>query len=184
MPPEMLAEIGEIASAAGAWVLCDEVYRGTEQEGDALGPSIVDVCERGISTGSMSKAFSLAGLRLGWIAGPAEVIDAAMHHRDYSTISVGMIDDYLAMIALEHADLVLERSRSIVRANLAVLTDWVEGEPGVSWVKPAAGTTALLAYDLDMGSREFCIELLAETGVLFTPGSCLLYTSPSPRDRG
>ena len=172
IPPEMLAEIGEIASSAGAWVLCDEVYRGTEQEGGP-GPSIIDVCERGISTGSMSKAFSLAGLRLGWIAGPSEVIGAAMHHRDYSTISVGMIDDHLATIALEHADVLLERSRSIVRTNLAVLSDWVEAEDRVSWVKPAAGTTALLDYGIEMGSREFCVELLDKTGVLFTPGSAL-----------
>ena len=173
MDADLLTAIGEIAGSVDAWVLCDEVYRGTNQEGSGTGTSIVDVYTRGISTGSMSKAFSLAGLRLGWIAAPTEVIAAVNLHRDYSTISVGMIDDYLATIALEHADLVLERSRSIVRPNLVVLSDWVDAEPAISWVKPQAGTTALLQYDADIPSRDFCVQLLEQTGVMLTPGSAL-----------
>ncbi|MEL7465789.1 MAG: aminotransferase [Pseudomonadota bacterium] len=167
-----LEEVAEIARAAGAWVLGDEVYRGTEQSGRSA-PSIADVYERGISTASVSKAFSLAGLRLGWIAGPKEVAEAVMIHRDYNTISVGMLDDHFATIALENADRILARSRKLVRENLAVLAAWVEGEPAIHWVKPEAGTTALLRYDLDMSSREFCVALLRETGVMFTPGSAL-----------
>jgi len=135
--------------------------------------SVADLYERGISTGSMSKAFSLAGLRLGWMAGPREVLDAAMIHRDYNTISVGMIDDYLATLALENAEKVLERSKSICRENLAILTDWVESEPRVSFVRPKSGTTALLKIEMDETSEEFCIRLLKETGVMFTPGSAL-----------
>lgn len=167
--PEGLARIAAIARTAGAWVLCDEVYRGTEQEGGPM-PAMADLYERGISTAGMSKAFSLAGLRLGWVAGPPEVIAAVSHHRDYSTISVGMIDDHLATIALQSADRVLARSRSLVRENLAILDAWVTETPGVGYVRPQAGTVALLRYGLDMPSREFCATLLAETGVLFVPG--------------
>ena len=65
------------------------------------------------------------------------------------------------------------RSRRIVRGNLAALAEWVEAEPLIDWVKPEAGTTALLKFDLDMSSREFCVALLKETGVMFTPGSAL-----------
>jgi len=173
MDEQMLSEIGEIAVETGAYVLCDEVYRGTNQTGSGTGPSIVDVYDRGISTASMSKAFSLAGLRLGWLVAPPEVIEAATHHRDYSTISVGMINDYLAAIALENADRLLERSRSITRTNLAILSDWVDNEPHIAWVKPHAGTTALLTYDIDMPSRDFCVQLLDQTGVMLTPGSVL-----------
>ncbi len=173
MDGEMLAAIGEIAATVDAWVLCDEVYRGTNQSDPGAGPSMADVHARGISTGSMSKAFSLAGLRLGWIAGPTELIADVAHHRDYSTISVGMIDDYLATIALEHADVLLERSRQITRTNLALLAEWVDTEPHVSWVRPMAGTTALLHLDVDMSSREFCVQLLEATGVMLLPGSAL-----------
>ena len=170
---EMLEETVEIARAADAWILCDEVYRGTCQEGDGMSISIADLYEKGISTASTSKAFSLAGLRLGWIAAPASLIEQICHHRDYDTISVSMIDDHFATIALEAKDQLLERSRNITRNNLKVLEHWVESEPLISWVKPEAGTTALLKYDLDMSSRDFCVDLLAKTGVMFTPGSAL-----------
>jgi aspartate/methionine/tyrosine aminotransferase len=171
MDRSCLEEIVRIADSVGAYVLGDEVYRGTSQQGDELTPSIVDLYPRGIGVGSMSKAFSLAGLRLGWICGAREVLRAAEVHRDYNTISVGMIDDLLAAIALENQDKILARSRGIVRQNLATLDRWIHSEPGVSYSKPQAGTVSLLEYGVDMRSREFCLRLLAETGVLFTPGS-------------
>ncbi|HEV7304746.1 aminotransferase [Ensifer sp.] len=168
-----LERIVEIARASGAWILCDEVYRGTDQEGDGLTASIADLYEKGISTGSMSKTFSLAGLRLGWIVAPPELIKAVSVHRDYNTISVGMLDDHFAAIALENRDKILARSQGITRANLAILSDWVEAEPLISWVKPRSGTTALLKYDLSMTSEAFCLQLLQKTGVMFTPGSAM-----------
>ena len=171
IPGPMLAEICEIARAAGAWVLADEVYRGTDQSGPGMSPSVADLYDKGIATAGMSKAFALAGLRLGWIVAPAQVLAAVSHHRDYDTISVGMIDDHLATLALEAKDRVLARSRAITRGNLAVLADWVEREPGITWVRPASATVALLRYDLEVPSEVFCLDLLAETGVLLTPGS-------------
>ncbi len=171
--PEMLEAIADIARPFGTWILCDEVYRGTDQAGDGMTASMADIYEKGISTAGMSKAFSLAGLRLGWVAAPQEVIEAVSIHRDYDTISVGMIDDHFAALALENRDAVLSRSHAITRGNLKILEDWVEQEPRMFWVKPRAGTTALLRYDLEMRSRELCIALLEETGVMFTPGSAL-----------
>jgi aspartate/methionine/tyrosine aminotransferase len=169
-----LEKIVEIARACGAWVLCDEVYRGTDQEGDSgMTASIADLYEKGISTGSMSKTFSLAGLRLGWIVAPTKLIHAVSVHRDYNTISVGMLDDYFAAIALESKDKILERSRKITRTNLAIVSRWVDGEPLISWIRPKSGTTALLKYDVPIASEEFCLRLLDRTGVMLTPGSAL-----------
>lgn len=168
-----LEKIVDIARGVGAWLLCDEVYRGTDQEGDGMTASVADLYEKGISTASMSKAFSLAGLRLGWIAAPKELIHDVTIHRDYNTISVGMLDDHFAAIALENRDKILARSREITRTNLAILSAWVEKEPLISWIKPKSGTTALLKYDLPLSSEEFCIRLLEQTGVMLTPGSAL-----------
>lgn len=167
----MLEEIVAIARAEGAYILADEVYRGVDQEGDGFTASIADLYEKGISTGSMSKAYALAGLRLGWIVAPEDVLHAAMIHRDYSTISVSMVDDHLAAMALEARDRVLERSRAITRGNLAILSDWVDAEPSISWIKPRSGTTAFLRYAAPIPSGEFCLRLLEETGVLLVPGS-------------
>jgi len=170
---DMLESIAAIARDVGAWVLCDEVYRGMDQTGSGTTISMADVYEKGISTASVSKAYALAGLRLGWIAAPHEVIEAVAIHRDYDTISVGMINDHFATLALENRDKVLARSKAITRGNLAILEEWIAQQPLISWVKPKSGTTALLKYDLPVASREFCVDLLRETGVMFTPGSAL-----------
>jgi aspartate/methionine/tyrosine aminotransferase len=84
-----------------------------------------------------------------------------------------MVDDLLATTALEHADTILQRNRTLTRTNLATLARWVEDEPDISWVEPRGGTTALLKYDLPVGSRELCVELVEETGVMLTPGSAM-----------
>jgi aspartate/methionine/tyrosine aminotransferase len=173
MPESFLKQVAEIARGCDAYILCDEVYRGTDHEGSGMTSSIADLYEKGISTASMSKAFSLAGLRLGWIAGPTDLLEAVCIHRDYNTISVGMINDHLSCIALENSAAILARSRDITRNNLAMLDAWVENEPLITYLKPKSGTTALLKYNFDIPSRKFCEQLLADTGVLFTPGSAM-----------
>ena len=169
----MLKEIADIANTAASWILCDEVYRGTDQHGSGMTASIADIYEKGISTAGMSKAYSLAGLRLGWVTAPNSVIEDVMIHRDYDTISVGMIDDYLATIALESVDRLLERSHEITRGNLSYLASWVDGEKKLSWVKPNSGTTALIKIELPIKSYDFCVKLLQNTGVMFTPGAAM-----------
>ncbi|WP_110970648.1 aminotransferase [Pseudomonas huaxiensis] len=173
MDRALLEQIVEIARSVDAWVLCDEVYRGTDQHGDGFTASVADLYEKGISTASMSKTYSLAGLRLGWIVAPQALIHAVSIHRDYNTISVGMLDDHFAAIALENREHILARSRAITRDNLEILDAWVANEPRVSYVRPKAGTTALLKIDTDLSSRDFCVRLLDAKGVMFTPGSAL-----------
>ena len=135
--------------------------------------SMVDIYEKGISTAGMSKAYNLAGLRLGWITGPERLIEEVMVHRDYDTISVGMIDDHFATLALDNCNRLLKRSRDITRQNLGILSAWIETEPKLSWVQPRSGTTELIKFDLAINSYEFCIVLLQKTGVMLTPGSAL-----------
>ena len=172
MSEELLRGIVEIAKSVDAWVLCDEVYRHLTQD-DTWSVSIVDLYEKGISVSSMSKVFSLAGLRLGWIATHDENLRRALlSHRDYDLISCGMFDEALATVALRNADKVLERNRGIVRENLAILDKWVQSEPRISFVKPKCGTTALVYYDYDMDSVEFCTRMYHETGAFVTPGAC------------
>ena len=172
MSREILSEIADIARAVDAWVLCDEVYRHLTQE-DIWSESIVDIYEKGISVSSMSKVFSLAGIRLGWIAThDSGLRRSLLSHRDYDLISCGMFDEAIAAIALRHKDKVLERNHRIVRENLAILDAWVNSEPHVSWVKPAAGTTAIVRYDLDIPSYEFCEKMYHSTGAFVTPGDC------------
>lgn len=100
------------------------------------------------------------------------MIKECVKHRDYNTISCGMIDDVLAVHALKNYDKIMDRNLGIVRTNLQILDDWVQNEPLISYVKPQAGTTAMLKYELDIPSEEFCINLFKTTGAFLTPGSC------------
>ena len=172
MDEALLRQIVDIAREAGAYILCDEVYRHLTQE-DGWSPSIADLYEKGISVSSMSKVFSLAGLRLGWIASHDEdVLRACLSHRDYNHISCGMLDERIAAVALGAKDALLARSRRIVRENLQLLDDWVRSEPRIHYSKPQAGTTALVSYDYDLDSYAFCERMYHATGAFVTPGDC------------
>ena len=172
MSREQLEEIVEIARGVGAYILCDEVYRHLTQE-DSWSESIADLYENGISVSSMSKVFSLAGLRMGWIATHDEAaLCAFLSHRDYNLISCGMFDDAVASIALRHSDAMLRRNQTIVRENLAILDAWVAAHEHFYYTKPKAGTTALVYYDYDVPSYDFCKRMYRETGAFVTPGDC------------
>lgn len=172
IPVEKMKEIVEVARSVGAYVLCDEVYRGISEDGSYM-PSIADIYEKGISVGSMSKIFSMAGVRLGWIVTRDEALmELIKERRDYDTISCGAIDDKLAALALENKDKIYARNSEILLKNRQILDDWVNETPEVYYQKPVAGTTALVYYKKDMPSYELCVKLLESKGVLFTPGEC------------
>lgn len=172
MSRELLEQIIEIARGADAYVLCDEVYRHLTQA-DGWCESVVDLYEKGISVSSMSKVFSLAGIRMGWIATRDKAaVKAFLSHRDYNLISCGMFDDAVASIALCHSDKMIHRNQAIVRENLAILDEWMQAHPHFYYTKPQAGTTALVYYDYDIPSYEFCERLYHETGSFVTPGDC------------
>ncbi len=168
----LLKEICAIAEKAGAYLLCDESYRGLYVRPDDFVPSAVDLSEKAVATGSFSKPFSLSGLRLGWIAANEQIIEECMLHRDYTTISNSMIDDALAALALKHADRIYERNLKIIRTNHGILSRWVEDEPLIEWVPPRAGSIAFLRHNLKMSSEELCLRLIRDKGVFLVPGSC------------
>ena len=172
MSREFLEQVINVARSVDAWILCDEVYRHLSQK-DEWCESIADLYEKGISTSGMSKVFSLAGIRCGWIAThDSNLVRSMLSHRDYDLVSGGMIDEKIAGLALSAREEMLERNRSIVRENLAIVDRWIRSDPHFSYVRPSAGTTALIYYDFDMPSVEFCERMYHETGAFVTPGAC------------
>ena len=172
IPREMLKKITEIAQKSNAYILCDEVYRGLEHNGQ-ISKSVADIYDKGISTGSVSKVFSLAGLRLGWIAGSKEVIDEVNHQREYNTISVGILDDYFATLAIENKDKIIKRNLSKILEGKKVLTDWLKKEPHCRCVIPQGGTTAFIGYNMRVNSSDLCRILQQDTGVMLLPGETM-----------
>lgn len=157
----------EACKPYGTYILCDEVYRGLNQE-----VSISDIYENGISTSSLSKVFSLAGLRLGWIKANEYVIHQINVRRDYSMISTGPLVDKLGRIALKHKDELVLRAKSIISSNKNIVREWLKENPRFDCVLPNGGTVCFLKYYFDLKSETFAKLLLAEKGVFFVPGSC------------
>ena len=172
MPAKILEQIVQVAQSVNAFVLSDEVYRGLNLTEEKT-PSVADIYEKGISVCSMSKIFSLAGLRLGWVASKnKKIIENCLSHREYNMISCSITDESLAALALKNADKIIVRNKKIIKECLEILDNWVKNEPDFNYVKPMAGTTALLYYDFDMKSKELCDRLAKEAGVFLTPGFC------------
>lgn len=169
------AAVAEIVSAAekvGAWILSDEVYAGGELEGGPT-PSLWGRTERALVSASLSKAYGLAGLRLGWLVAPEAFREDAWARKDYTTIAPSPLSDRLGAAALEPAarGRLLERGKSILRANLAVLEEWAAGHAGyLGFQRPRAGAIAFFRYDLPVGSADLAERLRAEHGVLIVPG--------------
>ncbi len=168
---DLMKEI--ISVANGSYILSDEVYRGIVREDVYNTTSIVDLYEKGIATSSLSKGFSFAGLRLGWIVANEKIISEINHQREYNTISVSVLDDYFASIALENRDKIFKRNLAKQKIGYKILSDWVNKEPHITCVLPNGGTTAFLGYDLKISSYELCKRLLEDTGVLLLPGETL-----------
>lgn len=167
-----LKAICEIARKYDAWLLVDEVYRLLTQNNEYQ-ESAVDLYDKAIVTSSMSKVFSLAGIRLGWVVTKnSKLRKALLSHRDYNLISCGIFDEAIGALALSYKDTLLSRSRHITQQNLALLDKWISQEKHLSYVKPQAGTTALIYYDFNIDSYTFCTDLIKTTGVLVTPGDC------------
>lgn len=132
-----------------------------------------------VVTGSMSKTFSLAGIRVGWIASRSrEIIERCASARHYTTISVSQVDDQIATAALSTPTVnnLLQRNIDLARRNLAEVDSFVrEFGWAVKWTRPCAGTTAFMQF-VDRAGRpiddvEFCKRLQAKTGVMLVPGS-------------
>ena len=172
--PATFDRLVDIADAAGAYLLIDEVYRGLEFDPSRRLPAGADATPRGISLGVMSKSFALAGLRIGWLAThDRELLGRVGKFKDYTTICSSAPSEILAIVALRARDRVLARSRAIVAANLEHLDGFFDEWPDrFSWVRPTAGSIGFPRLTVP-GVRidDWAAELVDAEGVLLVPGS-------------
>ncbi|KAJ5668201.1 aminotransferase [Penicillium maclennaniae] len=182
IPSENLHGIVDVARQHGIAIHSDEVYRPLFHSlgADKAPPSILSFgYENVIATGSMSKAFSLAGIRLGWIASnSSKIINACASTRDYTTISVSQIDDVIATFALSDPVIhgILQRNFELASSNLQLLDKFIQDFAwAAEWIRPKAGTTAFVKFfgknKQPLDAVEFCQRLQSSTGAMVVPGS-------------
>lgn len=165
-----MKELIRIAESVGAWIVCDEMYRGLADE---YMPSFADMYEKAIVTCSSSKIYSMAGTRVGWIVcKDADMRKNIFNHRSYDAICGGVFDEWIFAIALENVDKIFERSRKIVNSNKAIIDKWLDGHKYLKQYAKAYGTTYLIHYNLDIDAEKFCDELLDRKNVLVCHGDC------------
>ncbi|EUC38814.1 hypothetical protein COCCADRAFT_21850 [Bipolaris zeicola 26-R-13] len=178
-----LQDVVAIASEKNITIMGDEVYRPLFHSIGPLDkefpPSLLSMgYSNVVVTGSMSKAYSLAGIRVGWIASrSSDLIEKIADARHYTTISVSYFDEQVAAYALHSSTIhsLLARNIQLAKTNLALLEKFViKNEDECEWVKPVAGTTAFIKFHREgkpVDSVDFCKKLLEATGVMFVPGS-------------
>jgi len=156
----------------GAWLFCDEMYRGLEYDPGQRLPAAADAYPRAVSLWGMSKTFGLAGLRIGWLASTdAHFIREIQRLKDYTTICSSAPSELLARLALSQAERLMQRNVGIIQANLAQLRPFMQRWAQLfGWHAPLAGPIAFVR--LHQGSAlALCEELVQACGVLLVPSS-------------
>ena len=175
--------LAALARERGIVLFCDEVYRWLEyDEADRL-PAGVETSEHGLSLGVMSKAFGLAGLRIGWIA----TRDAGLRQRlaefkHYTTICNSGPSEILALMALRARGSLLARARAIIQENLGHLDRFFADWKGtVEWTRPRAGTIGFPRFVDGTSTDDLGRDLVEKRGVLILPGSVFDWSAASFR---
>jgi len=167
-PESVLRALYEVAADNDAYLLGDEVYRELSPEPV---PPVASMGEYGISTASLSKAYGLAGLRFGWLAGPREVVEAAERWKDYTTISPSKFGQHVARQVLDDPEGLRRESLAHVRENAEITADWAR-DHGLDWPDPVGCNVFLRVPDGFDDSRAFCRTVVEDGGVVLAPGDC------------
>ncbi|MFQ5769008.1 MAG: aminotransferase class I/II-fold pyridoxal phosphate-dependent enzyme [bacterium] len=169
-----MQEIVHLAGESDAWIYADEVYRGAELVGDET-PTFWGCYDKVIVAAGLSKAYALPGLRIGWLAGPKDIIANCWAYHDYTSITAGILSNRLAALALQPQmrKNILNRNRKILRENLALLTEWVARHAKFfTFHPPQAGGIAFLRYNMNINSTKLMTKLRDQKSVFVVAGDC------------
>ena len=173
IPRASFDAIVELCRARGIWLFSDEAYRGLERNASLRLPQAVDAYERGISLNVMSKAYGLAGLRIGWLAcRDRTLLSRCERLKHFLSICNSAPSEVLAWIALRHRAAILARNIQVIRDNLALLEPFFRDYAHLfDWWEPEGGCIAFIRYKGTDGVEAFCERAVEESGVLLLPGS-------------
>ena len=169
-------EIDAVVAAAervGAWILADEVYAGAEHWTDETTPSFWNHYDKVFAQGSLSKAYGLPGLRLGWTVTTKEMADELWARQDYITICTTALSNKLAAYALspQVRPWVMARARGLVRRGFNNFKNWSEQHGDMfSFVTPQAAAVAFVRYKRQINSALLVERLINEKKVYVVPG--------------
>jgi capreomycidine synthase len=157
---------------AGAYLVWDGAFADITYGSHPL-PNPGGAYERSISIGTLSKAYGLPGLRVGWAMASPDVLAQFERLRDYITLHLSPLIELIALRAIEKADALLKIRLEHVKRNLEILTQWAAEHVGfVEWSRPQGGVCTFPRLCTVSNVEEFCRHLTLNQGVLLVPGSC------------
>jgi aspartate/methionine/tyrosine aminotransferase len=165
-PRETIEALYEIAADHGAYLLCDEVYRLLAD--DPLTP-VASMGPYGISTTGLTKAYGLAGLRFGWLAGPPEVVNAAWNWKDYTTISPSLLSQHVAQQAIDDEDAILSMNRELASENRETTRAFLDRHD-LDWFEPIGVNGFVTVPEGFATGQSFCERVIQEESVVLAPG--------------
>lgn len=169
-----MSDIVAMAQSVGAWIYSDEVYRGAELNYQET-VSFQQLYDKVMVSGGLSKAYALPGVRIGWLAGPKKEIYNTWSYHDYTSISTGIVSQYVADIALseQKRPMILKRNRDMLNKNLEFLKEWISAHGDLfEFIPPQAGGMAFMKYNIDINSTELSTWLREQESVFIVPGDC------------
>lgn len=175
---DFLSNVIKVASSRGIVVFSDEVFNPLVFTSPKP-PSLVTLgYEHSVATGSLSKAFAIPGIRLGWVVTKNEKLFREITvKRDFTTIAVSRLDDSVASFTLNPTVMpkVMERNLSLCRESVLLLEDFVnQNKTRVRWVKPGGSGMAFIRILRSDGEpvddTEFCKKLKEEESICLVPG--------------
>ncbi|OYR38410.1 aminotransferase [Halorubrum sp. Ib24] len=157
----------DVAVEHDAYLLCDEVYRLLAAEPH---PPVASFGRHGISTTSLTKAYGLAGLRFGWIAGPEAVVERAWRWKDYTTSSPSLFGQYVAKQALGRRETkILAENRELAETHRAIVAEWLDRH-GLDWYDPVGVNGFVTVPDGFDDAESFCRTVVETESVVLAPG--------------
>ena len=161
--------IANLARKHGIMVFSDEVYQGLSEDEPS---SFADIYENAFSLNVMSKAYGLAGLRIGWIASQNKpFLNKMLNFKYYTSICGPVPSQKLAVIAVRHRDKLFERNRRIIAENLLYSDKFFSNHEDLFlYNRPMAGPIAFHKLKSNISVVDFCEGLIREKGVLLAYG--------------
>jgi capreomycidine synthase len=169
---EQFSEFLAMVRSAGAWLLWDGAFAELVYDRPPL-PDPTSLYDQAISLGTLSKAYGLPGLRVGWLIAPPDVLEKCVGLRDYISLHLSPLVEWLAEQVISQGDRVLENRLARARANRAVCSRWaVEHGDYIDWFEPQGGVTAFPRLQQVPNVDAFCRQLAESHRILTVPGSC------------
>lgn len=174
---EEFAAVVEMAAERGITLFSDEMYRGLELDPADRLPAACELSEGAISLTGMSKVYGMAGTRIGWlVVRDPRTYAEFLAFKDYTTICSSAPSEILALIAVRARDRIIADNRQLVQGNLETLDAFFADWPDLfRWVRPRAGTIALVRLAERLSAARFCERVVAEAGIMVLPSTTFDY---------